>query len=190
MNRKNIFILSIIFFIILAFCYSIFVKDNRTISYVDKYLNTRYHKEFVFIKTLDNSDSNKSRYLYCTNDDNKINFDVTYWYGPIYTPWGNFPLIWSKHVLDNLPDAIKEHVIKQKSSISTIDMSYITLDEATENIYSLLLEIDKELKEYNISWVRSTAEITIINKGKEYKIKFSMRRKSAIKDLLTQTIYG
>lgn len=188
MNRKNIFIFSIILFIVLVSYYLIFVKDNRTISYLDKYLNSRYHKEFVFVKTLEKSDSNKSRYLYCANDDNKIYFDVTYWYGPIYTPWGNFPLIWSKHIVDNFPDAIKEYVIKQKS-ISTIDMSYITIDEATDNIYALLSEIDYELKKYNINWVRSTADITIINKGKEYIITFSMKEKSAIKDLIVQTIY-
>ena len=91
---------------------------------------------------------------------------------------------------DDLTECVKEKTIASNYT-SPIDISEVSLGSATEIIYNLMLDVQGELKKYNIFSTKYSCDIIIdiYNNGKKIPVNFYALDKDIIRDCLITNIY-
>lgn len=158
----------------------ILTSARYSIPYIQKSLHTKYKHGFQYIEQLQSNKPGQYYYLFATEDEKKLHFKVAYWIGPVRNPLGGeFPLIRSRHVRDEFPDAIAEYVINQ-SPYREYDITDVPMEEVVQNIQKLVSEIDKELDEYDLGYAAYDAEICIVYKGNRYNLTVGVTNEAII----------
>lgn len=123
---KKIFIF-IIFVIVLGLGFLYSNNEQVWKRNVLSYLNNTYTGKFELVNT--DKDKNKYTFLFCTDDDNRIQFEVKCWIGGYDTPWGTINFIPQRHYVDNFSEKIIKNTI---SETEIYDMTNKTIDEIIE----------------------------------------------------------
>jgi hypothetical protein len=161
-------------------------SEDRRISYIKERLYITYKQDFDYVESL-GRDGKTSIYLFTTIDEKKIDYKVKYWIGAMSTPWGDQPLIQTRHVVNELPQAINDYVVKN-SNYARYDITGISLDEVAANISSTLDVAQNLLNEYGLTYRNPDLNIILVYTGKEYETAFSYNDKSSILDYITRTV--
>ncbi len=150
--------------------------ENSRIVYVQEYLNNRYDHNFVYAESLGKNEKGQYIYVFTTNDEREINFEARYWIGPVYLPWGNVPFTRTKHVGDNLGDAVVDYVVTNSpyARYEISDVSFGTLEEYANNLTLLRGYTKEALDEFSIALGGDTT-ITVVFGDKECEIQFDPR---------------
>ncbi len=188
MKRKWIILTAIVLVVICIAGVNIYRSEKHTIAYIQNQLHNRYDLNFEFVKSLEAEEENRSFYLFSTTDENRLSFKVKYWIGAMATPWGEQPLIQTRHVVDEFPKAVREYVVSQ-SPYATYDITNIPIEEAAKSIISLIEDTKKALNNYGIGWESHDVDITIIYNGKAYDMTFGTKSESIIGDSIRTSIF-
>lgn len=182
---RNI-VIALITFLIIFITFPIIViltpKEIDYVEYIKADLGKRYNTEFVYIKKEedDSAYNGEAYYFYPKKDDTLI---VRAYY---YKSYGSgtmcIPFSWREGVVDDLEKKAVEMVCSKQDSI---ELSKISLEEATSKVNNLLDEIKRELNSYDISTdYYASAEVPIFVNGTKHKITYLFNYREDIEDEL------
>ena len=161
--------------------------DENTIVYIEGRLEAKYHIDFEY-KNSEYDATLERKVFYFVPEDNGDIIITTY----SYYSWNAgmiqiyVPFYLHRCFGDNFKDEIKQYVL-DCNNIETVDITGMTLQEATDEVHSIMTKIDEQLCYYNFELTGSSNAITltVINNNKLYEIYFRGRDKSRIqKDIM------
>jgi hypothetical protein len=187
-KRLLILMLAVILLLFIIFLLIRYYSNDTRIEYIENYLNNNYECAFICLDDTPKVIDGEYEYQFMTNDENEIVVTVKYWNGALYTPWGDFPLIRERHIVENFEEEIINYIIENSEFQGyKYDMTNRSIDETVEKLYDIAEKMDFTLVNYGIKWYTPAITLQLIKDGR--KIEFTYRY-STNKDEIKNRLKG